>query len=116
AGGVDDALATAVRGHEARALAETLQEAGVAAAPVHDAEGVVDHDAQLRHRNHWVRLEHAEMGETLYNALPFHLLGSPTELTVPAPRLGEHTMDVCRDLLGMDEAEVTALVDAGVLV
>lgn len=109
-------LADAVVVHDARDLAVALQEAGVPAAPVHDAQGVVDHDAQLRHRGHWVRLEHAEMGESLYNALPFRLLGSPTELAMPAPLLGEHTLDVCVELLGMTETEVAALVDAGVLV
>jgi benzylsuccinate CoA-transferase BbsF subunit len=36
-------------------------------------------------------------------------------MTVPAPLLGQHTVEVCRDVLGMDDAEVSRLVVDGVL-
>jgi crotonobetainyl-CoA:carnitine CoA-transferase CaiB-like acyl-CoA transferase len=33
----------------------------------------------------------------------------------PAPKIGEHTREVCRDLLGMSEDEIERLVQAVVL-
>ena len=92
-----------------------LQGAGVPAAPVHDARGVVDEDPQLAERRHFVRIPHAEMGDTIYGVAPFRLSATPVEMTVPAPLLGEHTLEICRDILGMDDAEVERLVGEGVL-
>jgi crotonobetainyl-CoA:carnitine CoA-transferase CaiB-like acyl-CoA transferase len=33
----------------------------------------------------------------------------------PAPRLGEHTREICAEPLGMDDAEVDRLIEAGAL-
>jgi len=110
-----DLVAERVAREDHLSLAERLQEAGVPAAPVHDAEGVVDRDPQLAARRHWVRLNHDEMGETLYSNLPFRFSATPTELTIQAPMLGEHTTEVCRDVLGMEDSEIERLVSEGVL-
>jgi len=112
---VGDLVAARVAGEDHLDLALRLQAVGVPAAPVHDAEGVVDRDPQLAGRRHWVRLHHDEMGETLYNNLPFRFSATPTELTIQAPKLGEHTVEVCRDVLGMDEVEIDRLVADGAL-
>jgi benzylsuccinate CoA-transferase BbsF subunit len=96
-------------------LAWELQRSGVPAAPVHDAAGVVDRDPQLADRGHWVHLDHAEMGETLYNAPPFRFSVTSEPLTIPAPLLGEHTVEVCGELLGMSEDEISRLAAEGVL-
>ncbi len=112
---LDDAIGERTSAFDARDLAATLQAAGVPAAPVQDAEGVVDLDPQLDARGHWVRLDHAEMGETIYNAPPFRFSRTDGEIKVPAPLLGEHTMDVCTNVLGMQQTEVEDLIAAGVL-
>lgn len=113
---LDDLVAEATTAHDALELAMRLQHAGVPAAPVHDARGVVEDDAQLAARGHWVRLPHAEMGESLYNAPPFRFSRIRSDLEVPAPLLGEHTVEVCREVLGMSEEEIQRLVADGVLV
>lgn len=112
---LDELIAARTRTEDPVDLAEALQRAGVAAGPVHDAQGVVDTDAQLAARSHWVRLQHEEMGETLYNALPFRLSRTPIELSVQAPMLGEHTEEVCREVLGLDDDRIRELVEQGVL-
>jgi crotonobetainyl-CoA:carnitine CoA-transferase CaiB-like acyl-CoA transferase len=33
----------------------------------------------------------------------------------PAPQHGEHTREICATILGLDEAEIDALLEAGVL-
>ena len=112
---IDSVIESVTVGEQHQELATRLQRAGVPAAPVHDARGVVEDDAQLAARNHWVHLAHVEMGETIYGAAPFRFSTTPAELTVPAPLLGEHTGEVCREVLGMDDSEIGDLVAAGVL-
>jgi benzylsuccinate CoA-transferase BbsF subunit len=90
---------------EARELMEALQARGVAAGVVQNARDLIEADAQLAHRQHWVRLTHKEMGATYYNAPPMRLSRTPATLSQPAPLLGEHTEEVCRDLLGVSADE-----------
>jgi crotonobetainyl-CoA:carnitine CoA-transferase CaiB-like acyl-CoA transferase len=41
--------------------------------------------------------------------------GTPVEYRRAPPCLGEHTAEVLHDILGMDAAEMRALVDQGVI-
>lgn len=113
---LDGLIASATRRFDHQDLALQLQRAGVAAGPVYDAQGVVDGDPQLQARDHWVRLAHEEMGETLYNGLPFRLSRTSVALSVQAPMLGEHTRDICREVLGLPEDEIDRLLEEEVLV
>jgi len=99
---------------DAADLATRLQAAGVPAGAVNDARDVLS-DPQLVHRGHWVRMSHPEMGETLYNAPPFRFAQSPVGLRARAPLLGEHTDEICRDLLDLDASEIARLRETGAL-
>jgi len=112
---LDALIATATADRDVADLFARLQQAGVPAGAVQDAADVVERDPQLQARDHWVRLEHPEMGETLYNAPPFRLTGTPVTLTRPAPLLGQHTAEICRDVLGLEDEEIARLQAAGVL-
>lgn len=112
---IDAAIAAATRRRDAVELMRTLQAAGVPAGVVNDVVDVVDRDPQLAHRRHWVRLPHPEMGQTLYNAPPFRFSAMSVEYRRGAPLLGEHTAEVCREILGMSNEEITRLTDEGVL-
>jgi benzylsuccinate CoA-transferase BbsF subunit len=114
AGALDAEIGRYTARHEAVSLAARLQAAGVAAGQVHDAASVLD-DPQLAHRGHWVRLSHPEMGTTLYNAPPFRFANTPVGLRSRAPLLGEHTAEICRDLLGKTDTEIDQLTRSGVL-
>ena len=95
-------------------LMHALQGAGVPAGVVETTEDLIKRDPQLAHRGHWVPLDHAEMGRTLYNCPPYRFTNASVGLTRPAPLLGEHTREVCQDVLGMDSAEMDRLAGAGV--
>jgi benzylsuccinate CoA-transferase BbsF subunit len=96
-------------GQDAQELMLRLQAKGVPAGAVQDAHDVIRVDPQLAHRQHWVRLPHAEMGESIYNNLPFRSSRMPVRPTRPAPLLGEHTREVLHDLLGLSDREIDAL-------
>lgn len=109
---IDAALATWTKGHEAVALTQRLQAAGLIAAWVCDARDLFDHP-QLAHRGFWQRIVHPETGSRL-EGIGAWGTGTHT-LSRPAPRLGEHNVEVLRDRLGLHESAVRELVAGGVL-
>jgi benzylsuccinate CoA-transferase BbsF subunit len=112
---VEAAIEAATRKRDADQLMVALQRAGVAAGVVRTAADIMLSDPQLEHRGHWVRLDHAEMGCTVYNAPPFRMTEvSPTPLS-PAPLLGQHTREVCRTILQLDDQQIAQLAAEGVL-
>ena len=113
---LDVDLATATAQWVAEDLMQALQARGVPAGVVQTAADVVDRDPQLKHRGHWIKLRHPEMGETIYNAAPMRFSRIPVELKRPAPLLGEHTDEICREWLGLSEDETRRLKEEGVLV
>ena len=106
---LDRLIAEETRRWQAEDLMARLQAAGVPAGVVHTAAGIVQHDPQLKHRRHWVQLDHPEMGPSIYNAPPFRLSGVEGVPRSPAPLLGQHTDEVCRHLFGLDDAEIEEL-------
>jgi benzylsuccinate CoA-transferase BbsF subunit len=111
---IDAEVAKRTALHDVAALMQTLQAAGVPAGAVYDARDV-RHDPQLAQRRHWVTLDHPEMGPSTYNAPPYRFSNAHSEPTSPAPLLGQHTAEICRDLLGLDDVEIRQLSAEGVL-
>jgi hypothetical protein len=72
-------------------------------------------DPQLAARGYHKRVEQRGFGEIVVEGTPF--LGSdlPEPITTPAPLLGEHTREICRERLGLSDAEIEAFFAAGVL-
>ncbi len=112
---LDKELASRTATWQAEKLTEQLQSVGVAAGTVADTEDLLRRDPQLAHREHWAWLEHAEMGRSAYSTLPFRMSNAATHPSSPAPLLGEHTAEVCRELLGMDAAVLDELGAEGAL-
>ncbi|WP_210495648.1 CaiB/BaiF CoA transferase family protein [Microvirga antarctica] len=113
---LDISLGEATRQWSGEELMNRLQVAGVAAGLVQDAADLIDRDPQLAHRGHWVRLDHAEMGVSLYNAPPYRFSSSRVELASAAPLLGEHTLEILEEVLAIGRVEGQRLIDEGVLV
>lgn len=113
---IETVLAAHCRLRDRMDLARQLQKACIAAGPVSDARDVVDIDPQLKHRGHWVRMEHSEMGVSTYNCAPFRYSNAESAPSSPAPLLGQHTREVARDLLGLNDEQIKALIEQDVLV
>ncbi len=87
-----------------------MQAAGVAAGVVQTSKDIAE-DAQLRHRNHAVLVEHKEVGPTYFENHSFRLPKCPAKLR-PAPCVGEHNEYVLKNFLGMSDEEILELVSA----
>ena len=112
---IERALARAIAGHDAFELMGRLQQRGIPAGVMQTAADVIDRDPQLAHRQHWLKLPHAEMGDALHNAQPFKFASVAVGPLSAAPRLGEHTEEICRTLLGLSAGEIAELAQDGVL-
>ncbi len=93
---------------------ESLQMAGVPAGVVQRAPDTMK-DPQLKHLNALVELDHPEVGRRLYNNVAFHMSETPALPSSTAPLLGEHTDEICRELLGMSNEEISKLKDEQIL-
>ena len=113
---LDSVLGAWTREQEAYDLMQRLQAVGIPASVVQDARDLLTADPQLKHRGHWVHLEHPEMGTCVYDHPPARLSRTPARLASPAPLLGQHTREVLSRVLGMDEEEIHRLEAAEVLV
>ncbi|MBT2522607.1 CaiB/BaiF CoA-transferase family protein [Arthrobacter sp. ISL-28] len=112
---LDVLMNSATQTWDADRLAATLTTEGVPASAVLDADALLNHDPQLRDRNHWIRLDHPVMGPSIYDGIPYQLSRTPGRLRGPAPLLGADTREVCQDLLGMDPETFDSLNQQGVV-
>jgi len=111
---VDEGLAAWTRAREPRAVMEALQAAGVPA-------GIVAHaghhlsDPQLQHRGYPKLVVQPDYESVVVEGPPFRGSGLPEPIVRPAPLLGEHTREVAREVLGLSDEEIQALVAEGVI-
>jgi len=99
---------------DAREVMDTLQAAGVAAGVVQRAPDTLA-DPQLQWLGAIVELDHSVAGRRLYPGVPFKMSGVPNFESRRAPLLGEHTEEICRELLEMPEEDIKSLKEEGVL-
>ena len=111
---LDAAIAEWTSDHDLEALEETLQLAGVPAHRVSTSRDCFE-DPQLLHRDHFVTLEHAEVGETPHEGARARLSRTPARYARAGPTLGQHNQEVLSELLGMSDDEIVELVVAGVI-
>ncbi len=86
-----------------------LQQAGLAAGAVQDAEDVV-RDPQHRERHYLLEMDHPDLGVAEYAAPPHRLAKTPPVVRRPTPRLGAHTAEVLGEWLGMSPDEAAPYV------
>ncbi len=72
-------------------------------------------DPHLIARGYPQQIEQPGVGAMMFEGPAFHATSIPDPIVAPAPALGEHTREICRTILAMDDAEVSQLVAEGVL-
>jgi crotonobetainyl-CoA:carnitine CoA-transferase CaiB-like acyl-CoA transferase len=95
-------------------IAQTLQAHGVPCGPMLTATDQLD-DPYLNELGYPVPIAQQDLGPITLEGPCFRATGMPDPVETQAPRLGEHTREICRDLLGMDTHEIERLVQTGAL-
>jgi crotonobetainyl-CoA:carnitine CoA-transferase CaiB-like acyl-CoA transferase len=82
--------------------------AGLPAGPINDV-GQVFADPQVLHREMAVEVEHPTAGRIRLPGIPVKFSATPARVQGPPPRLGEHTDEILRRVLGLPDAEIADL-------
>lgn len=110
-----DERAAWCRNRSVERAVDELLDAGIAAAPMIAAFAALD-DPQLQARRFFEPIEHPLLGEYDYPGWPMRFSAGPDRYwREPAPMLGQHTEEVLRERLGLDDADLARLRAADVI-
>ena len=89
-----------------------LVKAGVPVGQVNKLSQIPDHP-QVKARNSLVTMEHPAVGKVTMGNVTVRLSETPGGVRTPSPRLGEHTAQVMKDMLGLGDAQIAELKGKG---
>jgi crotonobetainyl-CoA:carnitine CoA-transferase CaiB-like acyl-CoA transferase len=98
-------------GHE---WIDALRASGIPASLVRNFQEVVEHP-HSEARNLFPVLDHPTAGPHRVTGTPVKLSATPGGPGEPAPQLGQHTSDVLKELLGLDDCAILALATRSVI-
>lgn len=114
---IDEVYATVAELMPARTTAAwlaDLQAAEIPAARVNRLEDLLS-DPHLEAVGFWQQVDHPSAGRIRQSAVPWTFTGSPPELRLTAPAIGEHTVALLAEA-GLADAEVAGLLATGAAV
>jgi crotonobetainyl-CoA:carnitine CoA-transferase CaiB-like acyl-CoA transferase len=111
---IDRHVSTWTSARTDREVTDILQRAGVPAGFMMYASDMPS-NPHLGARGFLQAVDQPGVGAMMFEGPAFHATSIAEPIVAPAPGLGEHTREICRTLLGIDEAEISKLVAAGVL-
>jgi crotonobetainyl-CoA:carnitine CoA-transferase CaiB-like acyl-CoA transferase len=88
---------------------ERLNAVGVACGPLHDIPSMMA-DPQVVHRGMVTEIEDPYIGRQAFIANPMRLSETPPEYRRPAPRLGEHSVEVLKEWLSLSDADAEMIL------
>jgi crotonobetainyl-CoA:carnitine CoA-transferase CaiB-like acyl-CoA transferase len=95
-------------------VVDLLQKAGIPAGVVQNAEDLAG-DPHLQARSFFISGEHPVLGRTISSRIPWKGARDGAASWKPAPRLGEDNDYVFRELLGMEERELSLYRERGII-
>jgi crotonobetainyl-CoA:carnitine CoA-transferase CaiB-like acyl-CoA transferase len=111
---IDAQLSSWTRARAPREIAAALQRAGVPAGFMQRPEEYED-DPQFQARDFLRMFEQPGLGPRPVEHAPFRSESIPPPENRPAPEPGEHTREICAELLGLDDGAVDELLAAGAI-
>lgn len=111
---LDETVADWSRTLEKWKLVELLQKVRVPSAPVLDIPEVAN-DPHLLHRQMIREIEHPTVGTIRVPGSPIRLTDSPLDEVVAAPLLGQHTEQVLKELVNLDDEILSKLREKAVI-
>lgn len=110
---LDAALGAWTKSFDRHALMLRLQQAGVCAGAVQNAEDLNETDPQIAHRGVFFEMDHPVIGEARFEGTPIKFSRTTQENWRSAPLLGEDNEYVCRELLNLSDDDYNRLVADG---
>lgn len=111
---LDEIVGAYTSDHDPYDLQDRMQSLGVPAGVMLTGSMQLD-DPHLVHRGYPVEIDQPEIGPISLEGPAFQATGMERVFIAPAPFMGEHTVETCRDLLGIDQAEIDRMVAEGAL-
>ena len=91
---------------------DRLVKAGIPIGAINNVSQVLDHP-QVKARGSIVEMDHPKAGKVKVVGVPIRFSKTPGSVRTPSPSLGEHTEEVLKEVLGMDETQIEALRSSG---
>ena len=108
-------LAEWAKGKKASDIVNLLTQAGIPTSPVSTIADVVNHP-NINHRHMIAEIEQPRMGKLRVSNTPLRFSLAPKGAKLmPAPLLGQHTVEVLTELLGYTAEEIEDLRNGGVI-
>jgi len=112
---LDAEIASSTRGRTDYELMGALQEVGIAAGAVQNAEDLARHDEHLAARGFLEQVEHVVKGTVTATGIPLGLTGTPGRSGRAGAAVGQDNDYVFGTLLGMTEEEIERAIEAGAI-
>ncbi len=107
-------IAEAAKNRTVQEWIQVMEKAGVPCGPVNRIDQVVA-DPQVQARGMITDVHDPQVGVTRLPGSPIKLSRTPSRVERPAPQLGEHTAEVLKGWLGLEEQTIDALKQDGVI-
>ena len=111
---IDIEIGKWTRSRDRNAIARQLRHAGVPAGEVQHSSDLLK-DAQYAHRDFYRYLDHPEMGRVPYAGHQFCIQGYNSGPRFAAPVMGQHSVSVMQELLGMSDTEIADAYASGAI-
>jgi crotonobetainyl-CoA:carnitine CoA-transferase CaiB-like acyl-CoA transferase len=95
-------------------VTDACQEVGVPAGPMLTSPDLLAND-HVKERGFLVEIDQPGVGTFVFEGKGFLASGMTEPVETPAPWLGEHSIEICRDLLGRDDATIEDLIARGIV-
>jgi crotonobetainyl-CoA:carnitine CoA-transferase CaiB-like acyl-CoA transferase len=111
---ITERLAVIFKKRTTREWVTALDEAGVANGPINNIKQVFE-EPQVIARGMRIDLPHPTAGTVPLVASPMRFSATPIEHKMPPPTLGQHTDEILREVLGMDDGRIAKLRETKVV-
>jgi CoA:oxalate CoA-transferase len=93
---------------------DLLEEAGLPNSPINTIADVIQ-DENIRYRQMIVDLQQPSVGALTVVGSPFRMSATPAAIRTAAPRIGEHSTQVLKELLGYSDGKIDRLLHEKIL-
>ena len=112
---LDEIISRWTEHQAAESVMKLLLEQGIPAGVLNAAPDLLENDPQLRSREHWITIDHPELGSVVTESWGYRLSETLPRQRRHAPLLGEHNDYVYREILGMSEEQIDDYMVEGII-